>query len=671
MPRPDWVARSTGADLRAPLRDGGRPEVVRPRGLRDEDWAGRHRLLTVLLLLSSLVLTAVGVGTEGLNAIWLVTVVLICLCAAGAVALPPRRLPSMCVAIGLTLACAGLVAMTHGLTEAHFSFFVTIAALALYRDWAPFGVCLAVTVAHHLIAGVLLTDDTFRHGDVHENVLFWVCVHGAAVFAAAAWQLVGWRLAEAEALRADADLSASRAQFEVSFDETPIPMAMLTIDGRLLRVNTAYRDWLNIPQIPEGGLKVTELPIIPVLADGETVQDPPPDPAALIMDRLAAGTPGHVPVEQVFRHIDGRIMIVEIHGAPIFDRRGQVRLIVTHCLDVTLQRQHEAELRRKVREDSLTGLLSRAAFEGDLLEMLGSTDGSVCVIYIDVDRFKAVNDSFGHSAGDDVLRLIAGQLQQIAPAGALVARLGGDEFAVAVPGGAEVGTGLGKTIVDSCRRPVMFGGAHLQATVSVGLSVTSGADQAEQAVLSADAAMYAAKQSGRNHLMTFDDDMRMANGRRIAAEMLLREALDGDRDRCLPVWFQPIVGLYSRRVVGAEALVRLRTSDGDVVSPGVFIPAAEETGLVVQIGEHVLRTALAQLARWGERLPYVSVNVSPRQLSEDGFLQMLERCLQDSGLTDRSKLVLEITETSMLSTSVDLTARLHAIKALGVRRPTS
>jgi diguanylate cyclase (GGDEF)-like protein/PAS domain S-box-containing protein len=650
------MARSSGR-LWSSLAEAG-SELRRwmpAHGLRDEDWAGRHRLLTWVLVVSTPLLTAVGAATGTLDRAWMAIVGLICACTLGAIFLPPRRLPSMCVALGLAIACMGFVTMLHGLTEAHFTFFIAIGALALYRDWAPFGVFLVATVAHHTVAGVWHTTNVFNHGHAVHNPLLWAAAHGAGMLAMAATQVIAWRLAEVEELRADADLTQTRAQFQVSFDETPVPMVVLTPQGRVLQVNGAYQRWLELPDIPAAGLSLDELPITPVDAD------------VPMLELLLQGTQGGAPIERTYRHTDGRVMIVEVHLSPVRDPQGEIRLVVAHCLDVTQQRQHEAELRRKIREDSLTGLLARAAFEGDLLALLARGDEPVCVIYIGVDRFKAVNDGYGHGVGDAVLRTLADRLRVIAPEGALLARLGGDEFALAVPGDEAAGALVGQTIVDSCRTPFTVAGGHLQVTVSVGLSMAEHSYHAEQAVISADAAMYAAKQTGRDQLMAFDDDMRLANGRRIAAEMLLREALDGDRARTMPVWFQPIVALDSRRVVGAEALVRLCTAEGDLVSPGVFIPAAEETGLVVQIGEHVLQTALTQLMRWGHRLPYVSVNVSPRQLSEANFLPMLTRCLQESGLKDWSRLVLEITETSLLNTSVDLTALLNSIKALGVR----
>jgi EAL domain-containing protein (putative c-di-GMP-specific phosphodiesterase class I) len=202
--------------------------------------------------------------------------------------------------------------------------------------------------------------------------------------------------------------------------------------------------------------------------------------------------------------------------------------------------------------------------------------------------------------------------------------------------------------------------------VSMGIATADGPDQAEAAVLAADTAMYVAKRGGGNRLEVFSDQMRVAVQERLVAEARLRQALDGDHDDTLPVWFQPIVN-PAGRILGAEALVRMRTPDGVLRAPGDFIAAAEETGLVVQLGEHVLASALRHLMRWRLELGYVSVNVSPRQLSEPDFVPMLARRLAESGLDEPFRLVLEITETALLSTSVDLQARLNAIKDLGVR----
>ena len=625
-------------------------------GLRDEDWARRHQLLTRLLASTVVGLTLFGAARRGLDADWLLTVLLILACVVGAVTLPSRRLPSISVAAGFTVACAGFVAMSDGLTESHFSFFVAVAALALYRDWAPFGAFLIGTTLHHAVFGTLVSDHTYDHQSALVHPWIWALLHGLAVLLAAAFQVVAWGLTEAEERRAEDHLAESRAQLSVAFDETPVPMAMLAPDGRLLRVNSAYRAWLGLPAELPAGFGVADLPLSPV--------DPADDG---IFEELTRAPDAMTRTAAYRRHDDGSVMYVEIHSNGLRDRNGKLRLVFVHCLDVTRQQEHEAALRRQVRQDSLTGLLSRAAFEVDLLAMLSADAGPASVLYLDVDRFKTINDGSGHAAGDDVLRALATRVSQTVPAGSLVARLGGDEFVVALPGSLDTGLAVGRAVLAALAAPLPVAGAPLQIAVSVGLAVAHGPRQAEQAVRAADTAMYAAKRTGGNRLEIFNEQMRVAVQQRITAESRLRRALDGDREATLPIWFQPIVSPATGQIVGAEALVRMWTTEGELLAPGHFITTAEETGLVVPLGEHVLAQALRHLCEWRHELGYVSVNVSPRQLSEAAFVPMLARLLAASGLDDPARLVLEITETALLSNSVDLHDRLHALKALGVR----
>jgi diguanylate cyclase (GGDEF)-like protein len=315
---------------------------------------------------------------------------------------------------------------------------------------------------------------------------------------------------------------------------------------------------------------------------------PAADPAAR---RLLAEGDTQVLIQRYQRHDDGTQIWVEVHSNGIRDRTGEVRLIFVHCLDVTRQQEHEAELKRQVREDSLTGLLSRAAFEQDLAGLLAAGAGPVSVIYLDVDRFKSINDGSGHAVGDDVLRGLAGRLTRLVPEGSLVARLGGDEFVVALPGSAQTGLDGAAVLLASFAQPLPLplplpvAGSRLQLSASLGLAVAQDPAGAEDAVLAADTAMYAAKRAGGNRLEVFNEDMRTAVRRRIVAEALLREALDGDRDATLPVWFQPIVSPGTGRIAGAEALVRMRTADDRLLAPGHFIETAEETGVRIALDD--------------------------------------------------------------------------------------
>jgi diguanylate cyclase (GGDEF)-like protein/PAS domain S-box-containing protein len=622
--------------------------------LRDEDWARRHRLLTLILAGTVAGLTLFGALIEGLDGYCLATVLLTLPCVIAAVRLPGRRMPSIAVSLGFVVACGGFVALCNGVTEAHFTFFIAVAALALYRDWAPFGVFLAATTLHHGLLGILDNDHTYDHHGAQMHPLVWAALHGFAVLLAATFQVVGWHLTVIEERRAQANLDESQAQLSVAFDETPVPMAMIAPDGVLLRTNAAYREWLRLPDELPAGFAVKDLPITPI-------EGLPP-----LFDELVMNGSRNA-IRAYRRHDDDSTIWVEVHSTPLHDQSGQLRLIFVHCMDVTKARLHEQELRHQVRHDSLTGLLSREGFEQDLAARMASRPEPATVLYLDIDRFKSINDGSGHSAGDAVLRALAARLESTVPAGSLLARFGGDEFVVALAGGLEAGEAVGHTVVDAFAEPLPVGDNLLSLSASVGLAVAASADQAEDAVLAADTAMYVAKRDGGNRMMVFNDRMRVAIQERITGEKLLRAALEGDRTRTLPVWYQPIVLAETGEIVGAEALVRLRTPDGRIHSPYVFVPAAEETGLIVPLGEHVLISAFNQLLAWRDDLRYISVNVSPRQLAEPDFVPLLADLLSAHPELDPSRIVLEITETAMLGSSVDVQERLEIIKALGVR----
>lgn len=616
-------------------------------GLRDEDWKRRHRLLTLLLQVSLVALIVFGFARDKIGATWLLTIALILACGLGAVLLRPRRLPSIFVAAGLTVACGGYVILSGGSNETHFWFFVAAAALALYRDWAPFGV---------FIVGTLASQVPYHPGAI-EHPWAWIPQHALPVLMAAAFHVVAWRLIEAEELRAQDRLAASQAQLSMAFDETPVPMVMYAPDGRLQRSNSAYRSWLGLPDELPPDFTVTDVPLTWVGHER----------GRLLPTILSAPNACTTTTEAFQRHDDSSLIWLETHTNGLRDRHGRLQSIFVHHRDITRQQEHEAALRRQIREDSLTGLLSRSAFEQDLAALLGATDGPVCVLYLDVDRFKTINDGSGHSAGDDALRALATRLQLIVPQGAVIARLGGDEFVIAHPGGQDSGLDIGREVLESLAQPLPVAGGRLQLALSIGLAMAHGPEQAERAVRAADTAMYTAKRAGGNRLEIFNEQMRVIVRQRITAESRLRQALDGDRASTLPVWFQPIVAPATGTIVGAETLVRMRTADGELLAPGHFIEAAEETGLVVPLGEHVLASALRRLYEWRHELGYLSVNVSPRQLSEPDFVPTLARLLADSGLDDPSRLVLEITETALLANSADTRDRLQAIKALGVR----
>jgi diguanylate cyclase (GGDEF)-like protein len=326
-------------------------------------------------------------------------------------------------------------------------------------------------------------------------------------------------------------------------------------------------------------------------------------------------------------------------------------------------RRQSASMRRAALQDDLTGLANRRRFDLDLLDALAH--GPVHVVFLGLNGFKNVNDELGRPVGDRVLRLMAGRLQRVAPPDSLVARLGGDEFAVLLP--EALAARRPAELVAALREPVLAGGHELLVGVAAGVAESTGeqTDPVEM-VRRAEAAMHAAKQTGEPvRRWTAALDERAGERARMGAE--LQAGLAGDQFR---VVYQPIVDVPSGRIAAVEALVRWQHPERGLVPPMVFIPVAEQNGLIVELGEWILRTACAQLARWraalGDDAPgKVSVNVSARQLSRPGFADTVAAALADSGVPAHC-LAVEVTETAVFEGGQAVTA-LHELRALGVR----
>jgi diguanylate cyclase (GGDEF)-like protein len=332
----------------------------------------------------------------------------------------------------------------------------------------------------------------------------------------------------------------------------------------------------------------------------------------------------------------------------------------------------DARLRHQATHDALTGLPNRTLAMARLADVVGHarrTGGTAAAVLVDLDGFKTVNDTLGHACGDEVLLRVAERLQNCVRDRDTAARLGGDEFAVVLPGGtAEQALAVAQRLLDALRAPVAVAGQETRIGASVGVAELHGHATADELLADADIAMYAAKNAGKGRVLLFEPEMRERTLQRARLTRLLAAAVGRGQ---IEVHYQPIVALDSRRVVGMEALARWRISDEEIVGPHVFIPIAEETGLICEIGGAVLRQACRTTRAWrslvaGAGTLGVTVNVSGWQLTTTDYSLVVADVLAETGLPPDA-LTLEITESMLLEDSDQLAAELTRLRALGVR----
>ncbi len=348
---------------------------------------------------------------------------------------------------------------------------------------------------------------------------------------------------------------------------------------------------------------------------------------------------------------------------------------VAGCLVVSLRRRIQADfglaydaLRHQAYHDALTGLPNRPAFTERLGRVLGSADGgAVGVVYIDLDGFKTVNDSLGHQAGDDLLVVVAGRLEQATRPEDFLARLGGDEFTVLVPGRPDSAEPIAHRVADLLRDPVTIAGQEVFVTASVGIAYGAQGEDPEALLRDADAAMYEAKERGRATVERFRPELHERALERLQIVSALRTAIARDE---LRVHYQPIVELETARSTGVEALVRWAHPERGLVPPCSFVPLAEDSGTIVAIDGWVLGHACADVAGWNAAAATdpplsLNVNMSARSFGDRTLVERVATALSDSGLP-AGLLRLEITESAVMEDPVAATAMLQDLSALGV-----
>jgi diguanylate cyclase (GGDEF)-like protein/PAS domain S-box-containing protein len=395
------------------------------------------------------------------------------------------------------------------------------------------------------------------------------------------------------------------------------------------------------------------------------------DRATVTEARLSARQP-----ELLFRVSDhaGSWRHLEAHVTDLRADR-HVGSIVFNARDVTERVQLEEELTRQAFSDGLTGLPNRALFRDRLHHALARaerTADALAVLLLDLDGFKQVNDSLGHGAGDQLLVHVAERLRAVVRPSDTIARLGGDEFAILLEGSNEAtAVQLAERVLETLDQTATVGGHDLVVAGSIGIAMHAKGTEAEHILRDADVAMYAAKEGGRGRYEIFHTDMAREFGELLGLEHELRTGLEKGE---FILHYQPEIGLETGQIVGVEALVRWISPTRGLVPPLKFIPVAEESGLIVRLGEHVLREACAQTARWRAAgvLPEhftTWVNVSAKQVATGRLHTVVAEILEETGLTS-AHLGVEVTETALIEEGAArerAKVQLEELRRLGVR----
>ena len=394
-----------------------------------------------------------------------------------------------------------------------------------------------------------------------------------------------------------------------------------------------------------------------------------PNPMALAIreDRTVLLAPNTLLVRD-----DGVEAAIEDSAAPIHDRHGKVTGAVMVFHDVSTTRALSLNLAHQAQHDSLTDLPNRSLLDDRLTHALVGArrhNSKLAVLYLDLDRFKNVNDSLGHDIGDRLLQIVAQRLLGCVRGSDTVSRLGGDEFVILlseVTAGEDAAVSAEK-VLRAVGAPVNIGGLHLHASASIGIAIYPEDGKDTAALLKhADFAMYHAKDCGRGNFQFFSDDMNARAQARQSTEDGLRLALERNE---LTLHYQPIVDLWSGTPTGVEALLRWRHPHRGLIFPHEFVPIAEECGLILPIGRWVMHEACRQLRVWqdaGMSPVRVAVNVSAVELRHKDFVESVRQCLANTGLA-AEYLELELTETFLLQDSDSTTLVLNSLKKLGVQ----
>jgi len=454
-----------------------------------------------------------------------------------------------------------------------------------------------------------------------------------------------------------AELEVMNTRFSSALDNMAQGLCMFDGEQRLTVWNDRYVELLSMPaHLLKVGTPLREI-LASRVATGMRKKPEDPEVKAKVKELLAL-PPDASRTDEL---LNGKIVLLS--RQPMAGG-GWVTLIE----DITERRRAEAEIVHLARHDVLTGLANRAEFNSRLEEAsrrLKRNGGSLTVMMIDLDRFKAVNDTLGHLAGDHLLSDVARRLQSTIRDIDVLARLGGDEFAIIQEGGAnqhEGAVALALRIIEAISAPFNLNGQEVEVGTSIGIAMApEHAVEPDELLKRADLALYSVKSSGRNDFCLFRDEMLEIVNTQQSAERELREAIAQGQ---FELHYQPVVDVRTRELCGVETLVRWRHPVKGMIAPDNFIPLAESTGLIVPLGEWILQKACADAANWPEQVK-VAINISAIQFKKGNLFEVILATLVKSGLQPE-RLELEITETSLLENQEAHLTTIRQLKNLGL-----
>ena len=456
--------------------------------------------------------------------------------------------------------------------------------------------------------------------------------------------------------KAQRKIRESEQRFREVIEITPAGYLLVDAQGQLVDVNPALCNVSGYTKEELIGQNIASL-FPKYLCDG-----------ALFVQRGPTSVHG---AESVIRHKQGHDVHALANIGIKRDVEGNSLSLTAFVTDITERKQVEARLERLATHDTLTGLANRAFLHNRVQQMLDSAprDSSIAVMFIDLDRFKQVNDSFGHEAGDILLCEVAKRLQATLRPHDTIARLGGDEFVVATYCSAkqESAAKIAEKLLSQLATPVDVGGHRVFVGASIGISMFPEDGQTKELLFqNADTAMYRAKAAGRNGYCFFEQQMSIAAKTRMMLELSLRSALENQE---FVIHYQPRIDLKTMMIVGMEALIKWHHPELGLVAPLQFIPIAEETGLIEPLGRWVLEESCRQARQLMDRFKYplcVSVNVSARQLKCPAIVRLVQTVLEESRLPPHL-LELELTESALIEDMERSAGLLKELKGLGIK----